>query len=154
MNMIDGSAGDEEQLASPASDTESPGQDGAAAITDEAGDYGTLFRMTRPLGMAGLSPLSLPLSVFDDEAIWLETGNCPAEAALKRGEILRPDKPGLGMTDEEKSGLRMAGEERPGMAGDEECGTAEAEAGTGPGPEVEDEAGDSNLKFRIYLGMS
>jgi len=52
MGMMDNSADDEEQLATPEKDMNLPGYDRAEAVSLEAGDYRALLVMTRPYGGA------------------------------------------------------------------------------------------------------
>jgi hypothetical protein len=134
MRNTDDFASDEERLATPAR------------------DYRALLAMTRPLVITEHTPLSLRgeeiprLRPETGAAISLEPGDCGAELTLRRGEIFRPDL----------SGLRITGDEGPV--------TTREEAGTSPAPEVENDAAaefisalpqtGSNLKIRIYLGMS
>jgi hypothetical protein len=134
MKNTDDSASDEERLATPAK------------------DYRALLAMTRPLLITEHTPLSLRgeeiprLRPGTGTAISLEPGDCGAELTLRRGEILHPDK----------SGRRITGDE--GLA------TTREEVGASPAPEVENDAAaefisalpqmGSNLKIRIYLGMS
>jgi len=134
MRNTDDSAGNEERLATPAR------------------DYRALLAMTRPLVITEHTPLSLReekiprLRFGTGSAISLEPGDCHAELTLRRGEILRPDKSGRRIT------------------GDEDLATTREEARTSPALEIENDAAaefisalpqtGSNLKIRIYLGMS
>jgi len=110
-------------------------------------DYRALLAMTRPLVIAEHTLPSwrggeICRSGF---GIPLEPGDWRGELALKRGEILRSDESGLGITE------------------DEELATTPEQAGTSSAPEVEDKRTkarstlpqtDSNLQIRICLGMS
>jgi len=125
MRMIDSSADDEEELATPEGDMNLPGHESAEAISLEVGGYRALLAITRPLVIAKHTPLSSRLPIYRDQAISLETEDCRAESALRKGEILCPDL------------------SEPRMAGDEGL------AATTALPQTE-----SNLRIRIYLGMS
>jgi hypothetical protein len=134
MRNVDDSAGNEERLATPAR------------------DYRALLAMTRPLVITEHTLLSLReeriprLRFGTGSAISLESGDCRAELTLRRGEILRPDK----------------SERR--ITGDEGLATTREEVGTSPALEAENDAAaefisslpqtGSNLRLRIYLGMS
>jgi hypothetical protein len=107
MNNANDSADEEQRWANPVS------------------DYRALLEMTRALAIARETPSSPQVPGHDNEAMPPETGLSDAEAALKRGEIVYP----------ERSGQRVTNDEEPT---DE---TASPEPG-------------SNLRIRIYLGMS
>jgi hypothetical protein len=134
MKMMDNSADDEEQLATPVKDMNLPGHNNTESVSPEPGDYGALLAMTRPLVIA------------KDTALSLEAGDCRAEFALRKGEIICPDS----------SGQRMRGD--GGLAMMREW------ARTNPAPEggydVPEESIFTlphrrlNLKIRIHLGMS
>jgi hypothetical protein len=134
MKMMDNSADDEEQLATPEKDINLPGHDSAESVSPEPGDYGALLAMTRPL------------VISRDAALSLEAGDCRVEFALRKGEIICPDSSGQSMRED--GGLAMT---REG-------------ARTNPTPEggydVPDESIFAlpqrrlNLKIRIHLGMS
>ena len=129
MNNTDNPLNDEEQLATIPT------------------DYRALLAMTRPLVIAEHTLPSwrggeICRSGF---GIPLEPADWGGELALKRGEILRSDESGLGITE------------------DEELATTPEQAGTSSAPEVEDAAvesisalrrRDSSLQIRICLGMS
>ena len=134
MRNTDDSAGNEERSATPAR------------------NYRALLAMTRPLVITERTPLSLRqekiprLRFGTGSAISLEPEDCRAELTPRRGEILHPDKSGLKIT------------------GDEGLATTREEVETSPALEVESDAAadsisalpqtGSNLRLRIYLGMS
>jgi len=132
--MMDNSANDEEQLAIPEKEISLPRHDSAKLVSVEPRDYGALLAMTRPL------------VISKDGALSLGMGDCRAEFALRKGEILCPDS----------SGRRVR--EDGGLA------TTREGARTGPAPEggydVPEESIFAlhrrrlNLKIRIHLGMS
>jgi len=134
MKMMDNSADDEEQLATPEKDMNLSRHDSAESVSPEPGDYGALLVMTRPL------------VISRDTALSLEAGDCRAEFALRKGEIICPDSSGRRMRED--NGLEMT---REG-------------ARTNPAPEggydVPDESIFAlpqrclNLRIRIHLGMS
>lgn len=146
MRKMDNSADDEEQLVTWERNMNLPGHDSVEAISMEPRDYRALLAMTRPLVIAKQPPLSLRVPINRDKAISLEKGDFRAEFTLKKGKILYPGLPGQGMERDE--GLTTTGER----------------AGRNSAPEGEyDVAGEfisalpqtgSNLKIRIYLGMS
>jgi hypothetical protein len=110
-------------------------------------DYRALLAMTRPLVIAEHTLPSwrggeICRSGF---GIPLIPAHCRVESTLKRGEIVYPDKSALGTTE------------------DEGWTTSNEEAVTSPVPEAEDKPTearsalsqtDSNMRIRIYLGMS
>ena len=132
--MMDNSADDEEQLASPEKDMNLPGYDNAESVSPEPGNYGALLAMTRPL------------VISRDAALSMEAGDCRAEFALRKGEIIYPDSSGQRLGEE--SGLAMTREW----------------ARTDPAPEGRYDVPEEfifalpqrrlNLKIRIHLGMS
>jgi len=134
MKMMDNSADDEEQLATPEKEMNLPGHNNAESVSPEPGDYGALLAMTRPLVIA------------KDTALSLEAGDCRAEFALRKGEIICPDSSGQRMRED--GGLAMTREW----------------ARTGPAPEGGYDVSDESifalpqrgldLKIRIHLGMS
>lgn len=132
--MMDNSADDEEQLATPKKDMNLSRHDSAESVSPEPGDYGALLAMTRPLVIA------------KDTALSLEAGDCRAEFALRKGEIICPDSSGRRMGED--GGLAMTREwvqENPAPE---------------RGYDVPDESIFAlpqrrlDLKIRIHLGMS
>lgn len=134
MKIMDNSADDEEQLATPEKEMNLPGHNDAESVSPEPGDYGALLVMTRPL------------VISRDAALSLEAGDCRAEFALRKGEIIYPDNSGRRMRED--GGLAIT---REG-------------ARTGPAPERGYDVPDESifalpqrrldLKIRIHLGMS
>ena len=132
--MMDNSADDEEQLATPEKEMNLPGHYSAESVSMEPGDYGALLAMTRPLVISKGGALSLG------------AGDCRAEFTLRKGEIFCPGRSGRGVTGD--GGLAMT---REGVR-------------IGPAPEggydVPEESIFAlprrrlNLKIRIHLGMS
>jgi hypothetical protein len=128
------------------SDTDNPANDEEQLATVPT-DYRALLAMTCPLVV---EEHTLPSwrggEIFRSGfGIPLMPANCRVESTLRRGEIVRLDKSGLGTT------------------GDEGRATGNKEAGTSWAAEVEDKPTqarsglpqtDSNLRIRIYLGMS
>jgi hypothetical protein len=88
-------------------------------------DYRALLDMTRALTIARETPSSPQFSPHDNEATSPETRDSDAEAALKRGEIVYPDPSGQRVTNDEE-----------------------------PPDETTSSQRGSNLRIRIYLGMS
>lgn len=110
-------------------------------------DYRALLAMTRPLVIAEHSLPSWRGGEIgrSGSGISPQPGDWRAESTMRRGEIFRSDEPGLGTAD------------------DEELATTTEEAARSSAPEVEDAATesvpalrrrDSNLRIRVYLGMS
>jgi hypothetical protein len=110
-------------------------------------DYRGLLAMTRPLVIAEHTLASWRGGQIcrSGLGIPIEPGDWRGEFALKRGEILRSDESGLGITE------------------DKELATTPEEAWISSAPEVEDAAvesisalrrRDSSLQIRICLGMS
>jgi hypothetical protein len=129
MSNTDNPANDEEQLAT--------------VLTD----YRALLAMTRPLVIAEYNLSSWRGGEIrrSGSGISPEPGDWRAESTLRRGEIFRSDEPGLRITE------------------DEELATTKEEAARSSAAEVEDAATesvpalrrrDSNLRIRVYLGMS
>jgi hypothetical protein len=129
MSNTDNPANDEEQLAT--------------VLTD----YRALLAMTRPLVIAEDNLPSWRGGEIrrSGSGISPEPGDWRAESTLRRGEIFRSDEPGLRITE------------------DEEPATTKEEAARSSAAEVEDAATesvpalrrrDSNLRIRVYLGMS
>ncbi len=110
-------------------------------------DYRALLAMTRPLV---ISEHSLPSwrggeigrSVFE---ISPEPGDWRAESTLRRGEIFRSDERGLGMTEDEDLATRTEEAARSFAAEAEDAETKSIPAL---------HRRDSNLRIRVYLGMS
>jgi len=134
MKMMDNSADDEEQLATPEKDMNLPGHNNAESVSPEPGDYGALLAMTRPL------------VISKDGALSLGAGDCRVEFALRKGEIFCSDSSGRRMRED--GGLEMTREgARTGL-------TPEG------GYDVLDESIFAlpqrrlDLKIRIHLGMS
>ena len=73
---MDNSADDEEQSAIPEEEINLSGHDSADPVSAEPGDYGALLAMTRPL------------VISKEAALSLGEGDCRAEFALRKGEIL------------------------------------------------------------------
>ena len=123
--MMDNSADDEEQLATPEKEMNLPGHNSAESVSPEPGDYGALLAMTRPL------------VISKDGALSLGAGDCRAEFALRKGEIICPDKLGQRL----RGGMRT----EPATEG----GYDMAEESISPLPQRH-----LNLRIRIHLGMS
>jgi hypothetical protein len=128
------------------SDTDNPANDEEQLATI-ATDYRALLAMTRPLVIAEhtLSSWRGGEICRSGFGIPLIPAHCRVESTLRRGEIIRLDKSALGITEGE------------GWAALNE------EAGTSSAPEVQDKTTeasfaspqtDSNMRIRIYLGMS
>jgi len=132
--MMDNSADDEEQLATPEKEMNLPGHYSAESVSLEPGDYGDLLAMTRPL------------VISKDGALSLGVGDCRMESTLRKGEIIYPDK----------LGRRMRGDGWLTMTGE---GTR-TEPATEWGYDVPEESIFAlpqrrlSLKIRIHLGMS
>ena len=134
MRMMDNSADDEEQLTTPEKEMNMPGHNRAESVSAEPVDYGALLAMTRPL------------VISKDAALSLGIGDCRAEFALRKGEILGPD-----------SWWRSMGEDG-GLAMTREW------ARTDPTPEGGYDVAEEpisaqsqrrlNLRIKIHLGMS
>ena len=122
---MDNSADDEEQLATPEKEMSLPGHNSAESVSMEPGDYGALLAMTRPL------------VISKDGALSLGTGDCRAEFALRKGEIIGPDR----------SGQRIRGGARTGPAPEGGYDVAEESMSALPQRRLD-------LKIRIHLGMS
>ena len=132
--MMDNSADDEEQLAIPEEETNLPGHNSAESVSGEPKDYGTLLAMTRPLVISRDSALSLGI------------GDCRAEFALRKGEILCPGRSGRGVTQDDW--LAMTREwARTDPTPEEGYDVAEE-------PISDQSQRRLNLKIRIHLGMS
>jgi len=128
------------------SDTDNPGNDEEQLATVPT-DYRALLAMTRLLVVAEHTLPSwrggeICRSGFGIPSI---PANCRMESTLRRGEIVHHDKSALGTT------------------GGEGRATGNEEAGASSAPEVEDKPTearsalpqtDSNMRIRIYLGMS
>jgi hypothetical protein len=110
-------------------------------------DYRALLAMTRPLviGEHTLPSWRGGEICRSGFGIPLIPAHCRVESTLRRGEIVRLDRSALGITEGE------------GWAALNE------EAGTSSAPEVQDKTtevrfalpqADSNMRIRIYLGMS
>ena len=123
--MMDNSADDEEQLATPEKEMNLPGHNSAESVSPEPGDYGALLAMTRPL------------VISKDGALSLGAGDCRVEFALRKGEILCPNSSGQRM----KSGMRT------GPATEGGYDVAEKSISALPQRRL-------NLRIRIHLGMS
>jgi hypothetical protein len=93
--------------------------------TTPVSNYLALMETTRPLVITKGTAPSSRLLIFRDQAIPLETGECREEAVLKRGEIIHGDLPDQRVTNDE-----------------------------GPTAATDLDIRSSNLKIRIYLGMS
>jgi hypothetical protein len=132
--MMDNSADDEEQLAMREEDMNLPRHDNAEPGSVEPGNYGALIAMTRPL------------VISKDGALSLGEGDCRAEFALRKGEILCHDRSGRGLT--RNGGLAMTKE------------WARTEPAPKWGYNVTEGSNSAlpprrlNLKIRIHLGMS
>jgi len=132
--MMDYSADDEEQLAIPEQETNLPGHNSAESVSGEPKDYGTLLAMTRPL------------VISKDGALSLGIGDCRAEFALRKGEILCHDRSGRRMT--QHGWLAMTREwARTDSAREGGYNVAEGSSSALPPRRL-------NLKIRIHLGMS
>jgi len=132
--MMDNSADDEEQLAIPEKEINLPGHNSAESVSPEPGDYGALLAMTRPL------------VISKDGALSLGTGDCRAEFALRKGEILCPDKLGHGVTGD--GGITIT-REGAWIGRDPEGGYDVPEEYSFDLPRRR-----LNLRIRIHLGMS
>jgi hypothetical protein len=107
MNNPDDPAGDGDQLGAPVR------------------DYRILLKTTRPLVLTRNTALPSQQSIYRDQPISLEAGDCQGESVLKRGEIVCPDLSGQTATGDQ--------------------GTAAA---------VDLPLTSSKLRIRIYIGMS
>ena len=131
---MDNSADDEEQLAAPEKSMNLPGHNKAELVSLEPGDYSALLAMTRPHVIAKETALSL------------EAGDCRAEFALRKGEIICPDSSGQRMGED--GGLAMTREwARTGPAPEDRCDVPDESIFALPQRRL-------NLKIRIHLGMS
>lgn len=131
---MDNSADDEEQLAIPEKEISLQGHDSAEPVSAEPGDYGALLAMTRPL------------VISRDGALSLGEGDCRAEFALRKGEILGPDRSGRGVTGSDW--LAMTREwARADSAHEGGYDLGEGSISSLPRRRL-------NLKIRIHLGMS
>ena len=134
MRMMDNSADDEEQLAIPEKELNLPMHDNAELVSGEPRDYGALLAMTRPL------------VISKDGALSLGTGDCRAEFALRKGEIICPGRSGRGVT--QNGWLAMTREwARTDPLPEEGHNIAEGSMSSLPRSRL-------NLKIRIHLGMS
>jgi len=132
--MMDNSADDDEQLATPEKEMNLPRHYSAESVSAEPGDYGALLAMTRPLVIAKNTALSL------------EAGDCRAEFALRKGEILCSNSSGRSVKVD--GGLAMTREwARTGPATEGGYDVAEEYISALPQRHL-------NLKIRIHLGMS
>ena len=131
---MNNSADDEEQLATPEEEMNLPGHNSAKSVSMELGDYGALLAMTRPF------------VITKDIALSLEAGNCRAEFALRKGEILCSDGAGHEVTGD--GGLAITKEwARTGPATESGYDVAEE-------PISAQSQRRLNLRIRIHLGMS
>ena len=132
--MMDNSADEEEQSAIPEKEINLPRHDGAESVSAEPGDYAALLAMTRPL------------VISRDGALSLGTGDCRAEFALRKGEILVLGRSGRTVT---RDGWFAMTREwvRTDSARESGYNVAERSSSTLP-------TRRSNLKLRIHLGMS
>jgi hypothetical protein len=93
--------------------------------TTPASGYDALRDMTRPLVVAKGTVTPCISFVYRDQPDSLDAGNCPGELALKRGEIVHTDLP-----------------EQQGANDD------------GPTAATDLVISSSNLRIRVYIGMS
>jgi hypothetical protein len=134
MRMIDNSADDEEQLATPEKDMNLPGHNNAESVSPEPGDYSALLAMTRPL------------VISKDGALSLEAGDCRVEFALRKGEIICPDSPGCEVKGD--GGLAITKEgARTNLPPEGKYDVVEESIFALPQRRL-------HLKIRIHLGMS
>jgi hypothetical protein len=134
MRMMDYSADDEEESAMPEKEINLPRHDSVESVSAEPKDYGALLAMTRPL------------VISKDGALSLGTGDCRAEFALRKGEILCHERSGRSMTQD--GWLAMTREwVRTDSTPEEGYDLAEEPISALPRRCL-------NLKIRIHLGMS
>jgi hypothetical protein len=132
--MMDNSADNQEQSTTPEKKSNLPGRDSAEPVSAEPGDYAALLAMTRPF-------------VISRDGAWsLGMGDCRAEFALRRGEILVTESSGRTVT--RNGWLAMTKEwARTGPAPKWVYNVMEGSNSALPPRRL-------NLKIRIHLGMS
>ena len=130
---MDNSA-DDEELEIPGKEINLPGHDSTESVSAEPGDYGALLAMTRPL------------LISKDGALSLGAGDCRAEFALRKGEILCSGRSERNVTGD--GWLTMTRE------------WARTDSASEGGYDLPEEPSFTlrqrcfNLKIRIHLGMS
>jgi hypothetical protein len=131
---MDNSADNQEQSTTPEKKSNLPGRDSAEPVSAEPGDYAALLAMTRPF-------------VISRDGAWsLGMGDCRAEFALRRGEILVLGRSGRTVT---RDGWFAITRE-----------WVRTDRTRGKGYDITEGSNSAlpprrlNLKIRIHLGMS